>query len=93
VGDLFDFERGQIVVGRLAGASVIKTATLFRCIESDSSQGYVGIHESWEDNFSEEEQWAKINIDRKRSLYVEEDCFEKSQNYCSTGDKRTEYSS
>jgi hypothetical protein len=34
-------------------------------------------------------QWAKINIDRKRSSYIEKNCFEKSHNYCS----RTEYSS
>jgi hypothetical protein len=37
------------------------------CIEKD----YVDIHESWENNTSEEEQWAKINIDRKRSSYIE----------------------
>jgi hypothetical protein len=38
---------------------------------------------------SEEEQWAKINTDRKKSLYIEKDCFDKSQNYCSTGDRTT----
>jgi hypothetical protein len=75
MGDLPDFERGQIVAVRLAGASAIRTATLFWCIRSDSFQGYVGIHKSWEDNFSEEEQWVKINIDRKRSLCAEEDFF------------------
>jgi hypothetical protein len=48
-----------------------------------------GTHGPWEDNISEEEQWGKINTDRKRSTYIETDCFEKSQNYCS----RTEYSS
>jgi hypothetical protein len=49
--------------------------------------------ESWEDNIGEEEQWAKIDIERKRSSYIEKDCFEKSHNYCSTGESRTEYSS
>jgi hypothetical protein len=39
----------------------------------------------------EEEQWVKINIDRKRSLYIGKDCLEK-QKYCSTGDSRTELS-
>jgi hypothetical protein len=32
---------------------------------SDSFEGCVSIHESWED-ISREEQWAKINIDRDR---------------------------
>jgi hypothetical protein len=44
------------------------------------------MHESWEGNISEEEQWAKIDIDRKRS-YIEKNCFENSQKYCSTGDR------
>jgi hypothetical protein len=40
---------------------------------------------------NEEEQWAKIiNTGRKRSLYTENDCFDKSQNYCSTGDRTAE---
>jgi hypothetical protein len=44
-------------------------------------------------NNSEEEELAKIKTDKKRSSYIEKDCFEKSQNYCSTADSRTEYSS
>jgi hypothetical protein len=48
------------------------------------------MHESWEDNVSEEEEWEKIIFDRKRSSYIEKDCFEKSQNYCSTGDRTAE---
>jgi hypothetical protein len=50
------------------------------------------MHESWED-INEEGQWAKINIDRKRSPYTGKSCFEKSHNYWSTGDSRTEHSS
>jgi hypothetical protein len=38
------------------------------------------------DNISEEEQWAKFSTDRERSSYIKKDCFEKSQNYCSTGE-------
>jgi hypothetical protein len=34
-------------------------------IESASFYGYVGIHESWEDVITEEEQWAEISTDRK----------------------------
>jgi hypothetical protein len=66
---------------------VTKTATLLAV-----SRATVSIHESWEDNISEAEQWAKINIDRKISSYIEKDCFEKSQNYCSTRDSGTEFS-
>jgi hypothetical protein len=89
MGDLFDFERGQIIGARLAGASVRKTATLLSVSKVTVSK----VMESWVDNISEEEQWAKINIDRKRSSYIEKDCFEKSRNYCSTCGNRTEYSS
>jgi hypothetical protein len=79
---LSEFERGQIVGGCLVGASETKTATLF---------GVCGIHESWEEsNISEEEQWAKMNTDRRRSSYIENDYFEKSQNYCSTADRKAE---
>jgi hypothetical protein len=48
------------------------------------------IHESREDIVSEEEQRAKINTDRKRSSYIEKVRFEKSQNYCSTGERTAE---
>jgi predicted transcriptional regulator len=90
---LSDCEKAQIVGARLAGASVIKTATLLGVSRATVSYGYVDIHESWEENISEEEQWAKINTDKKRSSFIEKDCFEKSQNYCGTCDSRTEYSS
>jgi hypothetical protein len=92
MGNLFDLERGQSVGVRLAGAFVIKTATLLVVSRATVSK-VVSICESWEDNISEEEQWVKINIYRKRSSYTEKDCLEKSQKYCSIGDSRTEYSS
>jgi hypothetical protein len=43
---------------------VTKNCHIIRCIESDSFYGYVGIRRSWDDNISEEEQWAEINIER-----------------------------
>jgi hypothetical protein len=77
MGDLSDFVKGQIVGARLAGASVTKTATLLG-VSTVSFYGYVGIHEPWEDNISEEEQWAKISSDTATSSYIEKACFEKS---------------
>jgi hypothetical protein len=85
IGDFSHFKRGQIVGARLARAPVIKTATLLG-VSRESFRSYIVIHESWEDNISEEEQWAKINIDMKTWSYNEKDFFEKSQNYCSTGE-------
>jgi hypothetical protein len=36
------------------------------------------------------QQWAKVSIGRKKSSYIEKDCFEKSQNYCNTGNRTGE---
>jgi hypothetical protein len=35
----------------------------------------------------------KSTLTEKRSSYIEKDYFKKPQNYCSTGDSRTKYSS
>jgi hypothetical protein len=37
-----------------------------------------------------QQQRAKINIDIKRSSYIEKDRFKKSHNNCSTGDRTAE---
>jgi hypothetical protein len=44
-----------------------KNCHIVRCLESDFFWGYVGLHEAWEENISEEEQSVKINTDRTRS--------------------------
>jgi hypothetical protein len=77
--DLSDFDRGQIVDARLAGASVTKSATLLgvpRATVSKVKSAYINHGKTTP--ISEEEQWPKINIDRKRLSYIEKDCFEKS---------------
>jgi hypothetical protein len=71
---------------------VTGTTTLLDVSRATVSKVMSAYTNRWEDNISEEEQWAKINIDRKRSSYIE-GCFEKSHKYCSTGDSRPEYSS
>jgi hypothetical protein len=78
MGDFSDFELWQIVGARLAGTSVTKTATLLGVSGATASKG-MSACETWEDNVSKEEQRAKINIDWKRSSYIEKDSFEKSE--------------
>ena len=60
-----------------------------RCIQSSSFQGCDGIQNSWEDIISCEEQWPKTKTKWKGSPHTEEDCVQKSQNYCSKGETRT----
>ena len=62
MGDLSDFQRGQIVSVCFAGASVTKTATLL-CIQSSSFQSYGDIHTHHGRTSS-----AKRNSDQKPKL-------------------------
>jgi hypothetical protein len=84
MGDLSNFERGQIVGVCLAGASVTKIATLLDVLRATVFKVMSAYMIHGKDNISEKERWAKTNI--------EQDCFEKSKHYCSTGDSRNEYS-
>jgi len=58
MGDLSDFERGQIVGARLAAASVTKPATLLG-VSSAAVSNVMTTHKSWEDIVSYEEQWSQ----------------------------------
>jgi hypothetical protein len=55
MGDLYNFERGQIIDACLAGASVTKTDTLLGVSRTTDSK-VMCIHKSWEDNISKEER-------------------------------------
>jgi hypothetical protein len=50
--DLSDFQRGQIVGARLAGASAAKMAILLSVCRAAVCQGCDGTHKSWEDFIS-----------------------------------------
>jgi hypothetical protein len=66
-----DSEKGRLVRFCSAFSRSIcdKNWRIIRCVESDSFWSYVGsMHESWEDNISEEEQWAKISIGRSSCI-------------------------
>jgi hypothetical protein len=71
----------------LAGASVTKTATLSGISRVTVSEVMSAYMSHGKTIIRGEEQLAKINTDRKRSSYIEKDCFEKSELL------RTEYSS
>jgi predicted transcriptional regulator len=63
---LSDSKRGQIVGAHLAQTSVTKTATLLGVSKATVSKVMSGCKE----NISKEEQWAKINTDRKRRIVL-----------------------
>jgi hypothetical protein len=84
---LSNFERGQIVGACLAGASVIKTATLFGVLRVEISKVMQHIQ------ILGRQYQQRGTVGKSQHQQKEKDCFEKSHNYCSTGDSRTEYSS
>jgi hypothetical protein len=92
MGDLSDFEREQIIGVCLAGVSVTKTVTLLHISRATIPKVMSAYTDHGKNNICGEEEWTKVSIDRKRSSYIEKDCSEQSQNYCSRGDSRTQYS-
>jgi hypothetical protein len=50
-----------------------------RSNQSSSSQGYDGIHRSWDDIISWEKQWPTTKTKWTRSLYIEEDCLKTTE--------------
>jgi hypothetical protein len=53
-----------------------KNCHIIRCVGSESFWGYVGIHESCENNIGEKEEWDENQQNSERSLYIGKGCFE-----------------
>jgi hypothetical protein len=64
--DLPNFERGQSVGARSAGTFVTKTATVLGVSRATVSKVMSAYTNHGEDDISDEQQWAKINTDRKK---------------------------
>jgi hypothetical protein len=92
MGNLSDFERGQILSARLAGTSVIKTVKLLDVSREPVSK-VMSAYTNQGKTTSAKRSSGRKSTDRKRSSHIQKDYFEKSQNYCSADDSRTEQSS
>jgi hypothetical protein len=66
MGDLCDFEKGQIVGARLDGASMTKTVTLLSVLRATFSKVMLAYRNHRKTISVKRNSWAKINIDRKR---------------------------
>jgi hypothetical protein len=66
--DLSDFERGQIIGAHLAEASTTKLPHYWVYREQQFLR--LSAYTNHRKSTFKEEQWAKINIDRKRLLYM-----------------------
>jgi transposase len=86
-------EDRQIVGAHLAGASATKTATLLGVSRAAVSKVMLAFMNHGMTTSPKRNSGRKSTLTEKRSVYSEKDCFEKSRNYCSTGDRGTEYSS
>jgi transposase len=74
---LSEFERGQIVGARLAGASVTETATLLCVSRATVSKIMLAYTNHGKTASMKRNSWRKSAM-AERLSYIEKDCFEKS---------------
>jgi hypothetical protein len=77
MGDLSNFERGEIVDACLAGESVTKTATLLSVSRATVSEVTAAYMNQEKTTSVKRKSVQKINTDRKRSSYIEKDYLKK----------------
>jgi len=85
--DLSDFQRGQIIGARLAGASVIKTVILLGVSRTAVSKVMTAY------TYRGKTLSAKKNIGQAQKLSERDHRTLKITNYCSKGSNRIQYSS
>jgi transposase len=85
MGDYSDVVKGRIVGARSAGASVAQTATLLGVSRATVCK-VMSAYTNHGKATSAKRNTGRKSTFRNRSSYIE-DCFEKSQNYCSSGDR------
>jgi transposase len=92
MGELSTFERRQIVGARLAEASVTITATL-SCVSRATVSKVTSAYTNNGKTTSEKRNSGRKSTLTKRDRFtLRRVVSEKSHNYCSTCDSRTEYS-
>jgi hypothetical protein len=89
---LFDFERGQIVGTHLAGASVIKTATVLSVPRATVSKVMLAYVNHGKSTSAKRNSGSNSTLTERDRCILRRDVSKKSQNYCSTPVSKTEYS-
>jgi transposase len=92
MGDLFCFERGQIIGAHLAGAPVTKSATLLGVSRVTVSKVMSAYTNHGKTTSAKRNSGQKSTL-TERGRHILRIVSKKSQNYCSTGDSRTKYHS
>jgi hypothetical protein len=93
MGDLFNFERGQISGDRLSEASVTKTVTQLGMLRATVSKIMSAYTNHGKTTSARRNSKQKSAMTERYHHTLRRTVPKKLHNYCSAGDSRTEYSS